>query len=786
MNTITNTSPLLLSHHREHLHQSGLTDETIQAAGIYSVTDTAKAGELLGWNGPGPAPAIALLYFDMDGAVTSTVLRPDNPVQRKDGSKPKYESPQGAEPRLYFTPEALVPADKWRDRSQPIIVVEGIKKALAAVQAGVPAISAQGTTVWHDIKYREETDQWRLHSDFNRIPLKDRTVFIAFDGGDTTHNPHVILAEARLASMLLDAGADVQLLRIPAQGTAKVGLDDYLARQQDPKEALKSLLVEAVPGEVLKRLFALADVEPPADRRMAGLQLLRDKSIIAALYIAPQDVKDVFLAETRAIIGASKGAVEEKIAEFKALFSTGESGDPEDRAVADPEIVEEAEELLTRPDLVPRLLAHFKKEGLVGEEAAAETVLLAGVSRHLPKPLNLVVKAASSSGKNHVVGTVVRGFPLKNVKEITEMSPKALQYLQEGIRHKIIVIAEDEGSQRAAYSMRSIQSEGRLKVLVAEKNEDGRVETREHVVEGPACFITTTTRLKGHDENETRQMEVLLDESEEQTDRILKAQARMAAHPPTASEVERLERERTVIQTALGLLRSYPVRIPQAEKMREGFPTRDIRRRRDFSKLLTLASAHALVHQRQREIDSGMVVAADDDIRAAERLFASLRSTTSPRLNALAEKLREEFREDTFTPKQAAQRLGQDTDALRKRLNELLKAELVEIVEQNRGNKPATWRVMPDCPTLSGTTTCQTELLENTDESTLSDCAKLLRNRAQQSQDENHYPTAQANPTGPVLTDGQGNKAIQIKVLHPEKPDAGQHRTTGLTDETTN
>jgi len=167
-------------------------------------------------------------------------------------------------------------------------------------------------------------------------------------------------------------------------------------------------------------------------------------------------------------------------------------------------------------------------------------------------------------------------------------------------------------------------------------------------------------------------------------------------------------------------------------------------------------------------------------------LFASLRSTTSPRLNALAEKLREEFREDTFTPKQAAQRLGQDTDALRKRLNELLKAELVEIVEQNRGNKPATWRVMPDCPTLSGTTTCQTELLENTDESTLSDCAKLLRNRAQQSQDENHYPTAQANPTGPVLTDGQGNKAIQIKVLHPEKPDAGQHRTTGLTDETTN
>ena len=41
---------MLTPGHRDELHQSGLSDETIGAAGLYSTRD---ARDLVGWSGPG-------------------------------------------------------------------------------------------------------------------------------------------------------------------------------------------------------------------------------------------------------------------------------------------------------------------------------------------------------------------------------------------------------------------------------------------------------------------------------------------------------------------------------------------------------------------------------------------------------------------------------------------------------------------------------------------------------------------------------------------------------------
>src|SRR5262245_6773754 len=195
----------LLAHHREHLRQSGLTDATIETAGIYSVIDAGEAARLLNWNGGGgPAPAIALPNLSPAGAGRFTILRPDEPFRRNDGSAPKYETPLGSEPRPYFPPAGLVSPNAWTNPGVPLLAVEGIKKALAAAQVGPAAISAQGVNVWHDVPAKDKTGLYRLHRDLTALPLSGRDVFVAFDGGDTTNNPHVILAEARLAQMLLN------------------------------------------------------------------------------------------------------------------------------------------------------------------------------------------------------------------------------------------------------------------------------------------------------------------------------------------------------------------------------------------------------------------------------------------------------------------------------------------------------------------------------------------------------------------------------------------------------
>src|SRR5262249_19592738 len=103
------TAPInrpLLQHHRDHLRTSGLSDETIAAAGIFSVTEGDEAGRLLGWSGPAPVPAIVFPYFDKYGDKVMNILRPETPRQNE-GKLVKYESPIGVPPRLYFPPESL-------------------------------------------------------------------------------------------------------------------------------------------------------------------------------------------------------------------------------------------------------------------------------------------------------------------------------------------------------------------------------------------------------------------------------------------------------------------------------------------------------------------------------------------------------------------------------------------------------------------------------------------------------------------------------------------------------
>lgn len=268
----------LLDRHREHLRASALTDETIVAARIYSVVEVAEAGRLLGWQGAGPAPSLAFPYFDRGGNVIATILRPDDPYVRTDGRAPKYESPLGELPRIYFPP--IISADRWTDPSVPLLLIEGIKKALAAAQLGFAAASAQGVTVFHDIAQKRATGNWLLHPDFAGIPLSGRTVCIVFDGGDTTTNPAVILAEAQVARMMLDAGANVFLARIPSPDSkTKVGLDDYVLTQPDPKLAIENLLRGAIPADPISR--ARTAMQQKSDD--AILALVNDLSFAAAL-----------------------------------------------------------------------------------------------------------------------------------------------------------------------------------------------------------------------------------------------------------------------------------------------------------------------------------------------------------------------------------------------------------------------------------------------------------------------------------------------------------------------
>jgi hypothetical protein len=85
-------------------------------------------------------------------------------------------------------------------------------------------------------------------------------------------------------------------------------------------------------------------------------------------------------------------------------------------------------ELANRPDILEALARDVGLHGIIGEERLAKLVYLTVVTRHLAKPVSLVVKGPSSGGKSFVVERTLGFFPGEAYYALTAMSERALAY----------------------------------------------------------------------------------------------------------------------------------------------------------------------------------------------------------------------------------------------------------------------------------------------------------------------------------------------------------------------
>ena len=178
--------------------------------------------------------------------------------------------------------------------------------------------------------------------------------------------------------------------------------------------------------------------------------------------------------------------------------------------------------ILGSPDLFSEFLEAVRRQGLVGEEKAALVILIVVVSRLLKRPLNLMLKGKSSSGKNHVVRKVLSLVPRSAVIEITSSSARAWNYSRDAFRHRLVLLQERNEASGAVHPMRLLISEGKLVRLVTTR-ENGQWVTKRYVAQGPIASISTTTKDRLEPDDESRSLSCWTDESEAQTARIVHA-----------------------------------------------------------------------------------------------------------------------------------------------------------------------------------------------------------------------------------------------------------------------
>jgi AAA domain/Domain of unknown function (DUF3854)/Ribonuclease R winged-helix domain len=210
--------------HLADLRKSGLSDETILHAGIYSVRphDIRKITAVDG--------VISLLAIPYHQDFTRYKVFPSDLKAKTKTGKLRYIQPFASGVHLYVPPMIR---DRLMDLLTPLGIVEGEKKALKACQEGIPCVAIGGIWNW--------MNDGRLMDDLKAIPLKGREVTL-YPDSDVWHSKRQDLLEAiyRLGRALEAEGAVLKVCVIrPAPGQTKQGLDDYLLTH--PREALEAL-----------------------------------------------------------------------------------------------------------------------------------------------------------------------------------------------------------------------------------------------------------------------------------------------------------------------------------------------------------------------------------------------------------------------------------------------------------------------------------------------------------------------------------------------------------------
>jgi len=354
-------------------------------------------------------------------------------------------------------------------------------------------------------------------------------------------------------------------------------------------------------------------------------------------------------------------------------------------------------------DVLDKFVKQLKASGHVGEERNIKLVYVSATSRLLDRPVSLIVKGPSSTGKNHQVESTLQAFPDGAYFAFTSMSEKALYYDDADYRHKMLYVAEAEGmnNQNLDYAVRSLLSEGQLRYLTVEKI-NGQMVKREIVKEGPTGMIQTTTRANLYHDNETRAVSITVNDTREQTKAIMRSTAREDEREPIDWEPWWAFQVWLEGQDNL-------VWIPFAEPLAEKMQALHVRQRRDFKLLLNAVRTIAIIHQACRERDyKGRNIAEYRDYEMAEDLLNDLLSegigaTVSAATRDTVDAVRV-LTEDA-TPKQehvsskaVANYLEIDKSAASRRINKALSdGYLVNLAEEGkRGKKLAVGSDLPE------------------------------------------------------------------------------------------
>jgi hypothetical protein len=250
------------------------------------------------------------------------------------------------------------------------------------------------------------------------------------------------------------------------------------------------------------------------------------------------------------------------------------------------------------------LIPDTRRFGHAGDELNKEIVYYAGTSRILNEPMSVLLGGNSSGGKSYLLDSILALFPDDERINLTRMTPKSLSHFSKyEISHQILCVDELSGIDPDALSqVRSMLSRGFISLAYTSIDRlTGRMETLQKEVYGPVAIFTSTTQEESiDDETRNRFLILTIDESPEQTGKVIKSIVYQNTKKGLIARKEKkiIQRKFKAIQKCL---KPVEIIIPDNIAKYIHFNNEKISFKRKFNGYISLIRAIALHRQYQKK-----------------------------------------------------------------------------------------------------------------------------------------------------------------------------------------
>ena len=283
----------------------------------------------------------------------------------------------------------------------------------------------------------------------------------------------------------------------------------------------------------------------------------------------------------------------------------------------------QAEDLLKSKGLFARLNELIGKGGVVGEEQTRLFLFVIASSYRMPDTLHALVQGSSGSGKTHLIVKLAHLMPPEHVKFLTRVTESSFyNYGEHELKNHLFCMEDLDGLKEEAFlAFRELQSREQLTSSTSEKDEKGNIRAKIKTVRGPIASLSATTKGEIYEDNMSRCFLVSVDESPEQTQRIIAHQNKRAA-----GGINKDEERQTIslLRNSIRILKPLEVVNPYAGRITLPEEAHKIRRLNDlyqsFVRQVTLLNQY-----KRRQDDKGRLVAEKEDLeQASEIMFDSI------------------------------------------------------------------------------------------------------------------------------------------------------------------